>query len=90
VEKSKEKSLSREDEAKYSNIVLPSWLAAFSTGDNVWKTPDDKDRSSLLDFCERVFGEGFTRNLDFTDGSELWKKVSIIIIAIAMFLLISL
>jgi hypothetical protein len=81
VEKSKEKSLSKEEEARYSNIVLPSWLAAFTTGDNAWKTPDDEDRSSLLDFCERVFGEEFASKLDFTDGSELWKKVGTVIIA---------
>lgn len=41
---------------------------------------DDKDRSSLLDFCERVFGEEFARSkLDLTDGSELWKKVCTVV-----------
>jgi hypothetical protein len=81
VEKSKKDSLSKEDEARYSNIVLPSWIAAFSTGDNAWKTPDDNDRSSLLNFCERVFGEEFARKFDFTDGSDLWKKVRTVTIA---------
>ena len=71
MEKLEKKSLSKEDEVRYSNIVLPYWLAAFSTGDNAWKTPDDKDRSSLFDFCERVFSKEFARKLDFTDGSEL-------------------
>jgi hypothetical protein len=81
VEKSKKISLSKEEEAKYLNIVLPSWLALFSTGDNAWKTPDDKERSSLLDFCERVFGEKVAHKLDFTDSGDLWKKVSTVIIA---------
>ena len=74
--KSSKSSLSKEDEARYSSIVLPSWLAAFSTGGNTWKTPDDKDCNSLLNFCEHVFGGEFAHKLDFKDGSELWKKVS--------------
>ena len=78
--KKKSPALSKEDEARYSNIVLPSWLAVFSAGDDAWKTPDDKDRSSLLDFCERVFSEEFARSkLDLTDGSELWKKVCTVV-----------
>jgi hypothetical protein len=81
VEKSKKVLFSKEDEARYTNIVLPSWIAAFSTGNNVWKTPDDNDRSSLLNFCERVFGEEFARKFDFTDGSDVWKKVSTVTIA---------
>ena len=81
MEKSKKVSLSKEDEAKLSNIILPFWLAAFSAGDNAWKTPDDKERSSLINFCERVFGGEYACKLDFADGSELWKKVNAVIIA---------
>lgn len=83
----KKKSLSKEEEARYYNIILPSWLSAFSTGDNAWKTPDDEDRSLLLNFCERVFGEEFARKLDFADGSELWKKVGTVIIATILLIL---
>jgi hypothetical protein len=90
VEKPKKISLSKEDEARYLNIILPSWLALFSTGNNAWKTPDNKDRSSLLNFCERVFGEEFARKLDFTEGSELWKKVGAVTVIFAMILLIPL
>lgn len=47
----------------------------------MWKTPDGKERNSLINLCERVFGEEFTGKQDFTDGSELWKKVNTVIIA---------
>lgn len=80
MEKSKKVSLSKEDEAKFSNIVLPFWLAAFFAGDNAWKTPDDKERRSLINFCECVFGEEYASKLDSTDGSELWKKVVNVVI----------
>ena len=83
MKKSKEKSFSKEEEARYSNIVLPYWLAAFATGSNAWKTLDDKDRRSLLFFCGHVFGEEFADKLDFTDGSELWKKVGMAIIQVS-------
>jgi hypothetical protein len=81
VERLKKKSLSKDDEATYSNIVLPVWLAAFATGADSWKTPDGKERNLLIKLCERVFGEEFAGKEDFTDGSELWKKVNTIIIA---------
>lgn len=59
---------------------MPYWLDIFSTGDNAWKTPDEHDRKTLVDLCERIFGEELTQRLDLSVRGELWKKVSTITI----------
>jgi hypothetical protein len=65
---------------------VPTWLQKFASGDNPWRSPDERDRENLRILCEVVLGDDF--KIDISEQSAAWKKVrfTISIIILLIFL----